>query len=159
MKPTSVAFNCFQHLRASLASSLRSPHLAGRRPLFGLGAACLWVPWLLGSAPAAAAVIFTNDTVITYSDPTYDGQEIVVTNCTVTVDGAHSFLEVRVLNGGILTHTAAPNAVLASNDTTVVYAGLNLVVTNNVEIEIGGAINANGNGYGAGLGWAPGLAS
>ena len=111
---------------------------------------------MLGLVPAAGAVTFTNDTVIGYTNAAYDGQEIVVTNCTVTVDGAHSFLDVHVLNAGILTHTAAPNAVLATNGTNVIYAGLNLVVTNNVEIEIGGAINANGKGYGAGLGLGAG---
>ena len=152
MKPTSLSFRCGHHLCVSLASSLRVPHLTRRRSFVRLGAACLWVPWLLGLAPAAGAATFTQDTVIGYTNLAYDGQEIVVTNCTLTVDGAHGFLSVHVLNGGILTHTAVPSAVPASNFGPPVYGAQNLVVSNNVEVEIGGAIDANGKGYVSGLG-------
>ena len=95
---------------------------------------------------------FTTDTLIAYTNSVFDGQEIVVSNCTVTVDGTHGFLNVRVLSGGVLTHTATTNAVVGTNGGVVVNAGLYLTVTNNVEVEAGGAIDASGRGYGAGLG-------
>src|ERR1035438_3280618 len=52
---------------------------------------------------AATAVTFTNDTALPSYDTNYDGMDIVVTNCTLTVDGAHSFASLQVLNGGNLT--------------------------------------------------------
>jgi hypothetical protein len=121
-----------------------------------LAAVFLWALWLLGLGSAASAVTFTSDTLIAYTNSEYDGQEIVVSNCTVTVDGTHSFLDVHVLSGGVLTHSAAPSAVIATNLGSPVYAGLYLMVTNNVEVEIGGAIDASGRGYGAGLGLGAG---
>src|SRR5690348_14623621 len=35
---------------------------------------------------------FTSDTFIGINNTNYDGQDIVVTNCTLTVDGSHAFL-------------------------------------------------------------------
>ena len=39
----------------------------------------------------SATIVFTNDLVISSGDTNYDGLEIIVTNCTVTVDGTHAF--------------------------------------------------------------------
>ena len=68
---------------------------------------CLGV-WLvvsaLHNAPAPAAV-FTSNTTIGVDDTTYDGADILITNCTVTVDGPHAFNTLQVRNGGTLTHT------------------------------------------------------
>ncbi|MCX6926728.1 MAG: hypothetical protein NT154_26520 [Verrucomicrobia bacterium] len=61
---------------------------------------------------ATPAVTFTNDTAIRLNDTRYDGLDIVVSNCTLTVDGAHSFASLQVLNGGNLTHTYAPGGSL-----------------------------------------------
>ena len=58
------------------------------------------------------AVTFTNDTAISYNNSNYDGADIVVTNCTVTVDGVHSFASLQVLNGGNLTHSFALNGLI-----------------------------------------------
>jgi len=52
-------------------------------------------------------VTFTNNTAISFNDTNYDGLEIVVTNCTLTVDGAHAFAGLRVQPGGVLTHIYA----------------------------------------------------
>ena len=60
----------------------------------------------------ASAVTFTNDTIITFNNTNYDGLDIVVTNCTVTVDGPHSFASLQVLNGGNLTHTLRSERLL-----------------------------------------------
>jgi hypothetical protein len=67
---------------------------------------------LLWPRLTATAVTFTNDTAIPSYDTNYDGTDIVVTNCTLTVDGPHSFASLQVLNGGNLTHTYAPGGVV-----------------------------------------------
>jgi len=58
------------------------------------------------------AAIFTSDTSISYDDHGYDGQGIVISNCTVTVEGLHSFSGVQVQAGGVLTHSYWPNGAL-----------------------------------------------
>jgi hypothetical protein len=62
---------------------------------------------LLLTVSPAAAVTFTNDAVISFNNTNYDSLDIVVTNCTLTVDGTHSFASLQVLNGANLTHTSA----------------------------------------------------
>ena len=57
----------------------------------------------------AGAVTFTNDTAISLNNTNYDGADIVVTNCTLTVDGPHSFASLQVLNGANLTHSISTN--------------------------------------------------
>jgi len=115
MKSAAVVLCPLNHHRASSALSFRLPKPAWPQPLGALAAVFLWALWLLGVGPAASSVTFTTDTLIAYTNSEYDGQEIVVSNCTVTVDGAHSFLDVHVLSGGVLTHSAAPSAVIATN--------------------------------------------
>jgi hypothetical protein len=183
----------------------------------------------LACVPAFATTTFTNDTTIGAGNTNYDGQDIVVTNCTVTVDGPHAFSSVLVAAGGALTHSfypggvisnllsiadesqvlistnpvtllnsnvimgtvsvtdstgtidytnevdyllSSPNGILTELQRTtnssipdgaavlvsyevllaVVPAGLNLSVSGNVQVDAGGAIQADGNGYGGGLG-------
>ncbi|HXP62695.1 MAG TPA: hypothetical protein VN829_19505 [Dongiaceae bacterium] len=199
-----------------------------RRALFAPGIAASLAAWL----PTMAAT-FTNDTHIGLHDTNFDGQDIVVGPCTLTVDGSHAFASLQVLAGGALTHTFSTNGLLndllavtgeqhalsGTNpvllaramviaDTIVVTdlsgstnyhlgtdylaqtnqlgnatlarvagstipdgatvavsyealvplvpTGLNLVVTNGVEVEAGGAINADGRGYGGGYGTGAG---
>jgi len=177
----------------------------------------------------AFATTFTNDTTINANDTNYEGADIVVTNCMVTVDGPHAFSSLLVAGGGVLTHSFSPDGSISNllsvvdesqvlNDTnpvtllnsniittsvlvtdsgsTTIYtngadylltspdgiltqlrrttnstipdgtnvlvsydvflgmlpAGLNLSVTGNVEVAVGGVINANGKGYGGGAG-------
>jgi hypothetical protein len=69
--------------------------------------AALLVPGL-----SAKAVTFTNDTLISSYNTSYDGMDVTVTNCTLTLDGAHSFASLRVLTGGRLTHTFAAGGVV-----------------------------------------------
>ncbi len=184
----------------------------------------------------AFATVFTNNTSIGVGNTNYDGTAIVVTNCTLTVDGPHAFSSVLVAAGGVLTHSFSPSgtvsnllfitnesqvlsgtnlvtllnsnvvtATVAVTDSTgatdytngvdyslsspdgiltqlqrttnssipdgatvlvsydvllgTVPAGLNLSVTNNVEVDAGGAINATGNGYGGGYGTGSGQSS
>src|SRR5215813_10596553 len=106
---------------------------------------------LLSSTPAFAA-IFTTDTSIGVNNTNFDGQDIIVTNATLTVDGYHSFGDVLLLNGAVLTHSFSTNALLDNTPGPPVPAGLFLTVTNNVEVTSGASINANSRGYGAGFG-------
>ncbi len=177
----------------------------------------------------AFATTFTNNTAITVGNTNYDGTDIVITNCTVTVDGPHAFSSVRVASGGVLTHSFSPNGSISNllfvtneaqvltgtnlvtlansnvitttvsvTDVTgvILYAsgldyllsspdgilfqlqrttnsaipsgatvlvnyesllgtlsaGFNLSVAGNVQVDVGGAINADGAGYGGGAG-------
>jgi len=187
------------------------------------------------ASTTALAITFTNNTNISINETNYDGTAIVVSNCTLTVAGPHTFASVEVAAGGVLTHWYAPNGtVVAMNfitneaqvlsstnpvtllnsnvvaDTVVVTdstgatnytngadylllstnnnltalertaassipdgatvlvsygfeltapAGLTLTVSNNVEVDAGGAINANGIGYAGGTGTGAGLSS
>src|SRR6266478_2098070 len=61
---------------------------------------------------AARAATFTNDTAIGITNANYDGQDIIVTNCTLTVDGNHTFANVQLLNGAVLTHSFSTNGLL-----------------------------------------------
>jgi len=67
---------------------------------------------LLVSGLAAGAVTFTNDTAIGVYNTNYDGMDVVVTNCTLTVDGLHSFASLQLLSGANLTHTFSSNGQL-----------------------------------------------
>src|ERR1700690_3633094 len=66
---------------------------------------------LLCALPAGA-ITFTTDTVVSFSNTNFDGENIIITNCTLTVDGLHSFASLQVLNGATLTHSFAPNGLL-----------------------------------------------
>lgn len=61
---------------------------------------------------SADVVTFTNDTLVSFADTNFDGAAIVISNCTVKIDGVHTFESVSVQNGGKLTHTYAPNGLV-----------------------------------------------
>jgi hypothetical protein len=61
------------------------------------------------STVAARATVFTSNTAISALDTSYDGTDIVISNCTVTVDGGHSFNSLLVAAGGVLTHSFLSN--------------------------------------------------
>lgn len=54
---------------------------------------------------SAPATVITSNLAITPIDASYDGADLVISNCTVTVDGAHSFNSLLVGAGGVLTHS------------------------------------------------------
>ena len=106
-------------------------------------------PLVLGIAVALDAPVpilaatFTNDTLIGFSEKTYDGQDIMVGPCMLTVDGPHAFASLLIQAGGILTHSSPTNGFLV---------GLNLVVSNSVRVALGGAISGDGRGDPGGAG-------
>ena len=69
---------------------------------------------ILARLPAFATT-FTNDTTINANDTNYEGADIIVTNCTVTVDGPHAFSSLLVAAGGVLgPHSSSPNGVISN---------------------------------------------
>ena len=60
----------------------------------------------------AAAITLSTDTAISFNNTNYDGQDLSVTNCTVTIDGMHAFNSLQILNGGKVTHSGTANGLL-----------------------------------------------
>jgi hypothetical protein len=98
----------------------------------------------------ALGTLFTSDTAIAPGNTTYDGQDIVVIGCTVTIDGPHTFSDVVIIEDGTITHSPATNNL---------DVGLDLTVSNNIVIEAGSAIDVNGLGYGPGAGPGAGVSA
>jgi hypothetical protein len=63
--------------------------------------------------PARSAV-FTSDASIGFDNTNYEGQDIVVIGCTLTIDGPHAFSDVLVIDNGLLTHSSSSNGLLAN---------------------------------------------
>src|SRR5690348_15623671 len=80
-------------------------------PFSPLSLLVLSFPFLQLTAPSA--ILFTGDTHIGDNDLTFDGMDIVVSNCTVTVDGPHGFASLQILAHGVVTHTFAANGDLS----------------------------------------------
>ena len=78
--------------------------------------------------------VFTSDTLIDSGDTDYEGERIVVSDCTLTINGVHDFSSIHILSGGIITHSAA------SND-------CNLTVTGDMTVDEDGTVDANGKGF------------
>ncbi|HEV2320239.1 MAG TPA: hypothetical protein VGV18_10845, partial [Verrucomicrobiae bacterium] len=60
----------------------------------------------------ASGMVFTENTVIGPQDTNYDGQDIVILDCTVTVDGPHTFSSLVLAANGVLTHSFSANGLL-----------------------------------------------
>src|SRR5215471_11601204 len=99
----------------------------------------------------SSAAVINSDTFIAPTDSTFDGQDIVISNCVLTVDGPHAFLSLRVATGGTLTHLDPTNSTTN--------AGVFLNITNDLEIEPGAFIKADGLGNGSGLGAGAGTSA
>ena len=110
-----------------------------RLPAFLLGALVLCTAHLAGVMPARA-VTFTSNTLILAGDTMYEGNDIVVSNCTLTIDGAHAFNSLTVLGGsGVVTHSAVGSSV-------------NLTIATFLTVGLGAGIDVSGRGYPSGQG-------
>ena len=56
---------------------------------------------------SARCVEFTVDTTIDVNDLTYEGQDVVVNGCTVTIDGRHQFDSLELWNNAVVIHSRA----------------------------------------------------
>jgi hypothetical protein len=90
---------------------------------------------------ATFAAVFTSNTAIGVGDMAYDGQDIVVSNCTLTVNGPHAFTSLLVTSNGVVTHSPAPAGEPANS--------LNLTIGLDATVETGSRINVSALGYGA----------
>ena len=75
----------------------------------------IFLPALLFSlffAVQGRAVVFSSNTNISPLNTSYDGQDIIISNCTVTIDGAHGFTSVAVKSNGTLSHSFSPSGLL-----------------------------------------------
>ncbi len=88
----------------------------------------------------ADSVVFTSNTTIDAGDTSYEGYDVTVRGCTVTINGPHSFASLTVTDTGIVTHSAG--SVL----------GLDLTITGNLTVALGCSISASGCGYGSASG-------
>jgi hypothetical protein len=106
----------------------------------------------LGS-PAFAQTVFTTNTTISDSNFSFDGQDIIIRGCTVTINGAHAFnsiiIEKNGFTAGVLTHGQA-----FSNGSI---EGVHLTVNNNFQINADCSINIAGKGHPSATGPAAGL--
>ena len=108
-----------------------------------LRAFCLLLLWslllLLGgtSLANAASVTFTTNTTIDTNTLTWEGYDVIVHGCTVTINGAHSFQSLTVESNGIVTHAQG------------LVGGMNLTIAGNVTVDNGSGINVNSRGYGS----------
>jgi hypothetical protein len=93
---------------------------------------------ILSSSAPAATVVFTTNVTLTESDTTYDGQDIIVINATVSIDGSHAFNSLLLTNNAVLTHSAC---------TASTAHRLDLLVTNQVIVSTNSRIDVSGKGY------------
>ena len=96
------------------------------------------------TAATAFGFTFTSNTTIGVGDLTYDGQDIAVSNCTLTVNGPHTFNNLSLLDDALLTHTAAPNGEVDNR--------LALTLLGGCVVQAGSRVDVSGRGYAAGAG-------
>jgi len=92
------------------------------------------------SLTGAKAMVFTTNTTIGVGDPTHDGDGIVVSNCTLTVDGVHSFASLLLTDSAVLTHSPAPAGETDNR--------LDLTITGDLTVDATSRVDANAKGYG-----------
>ncbi len=133
---------------ARLGSGTRGPYPLSVPPrLASLAIAVL----SLGAAePLGQPVAFTSNTQIDAGDATYDGRDIVVSGCTLTITGTHSFSSLQAINSATVTHSAA---IAGQPDRRI-----GLTIARDVMIAAGCKVSADGKGYGSGGGLGAGVA-
>ena len=90
------------------------------------------------SLTGANAITFTTSFHIPAGNTTWDGDDIVVQGCTLTVDGPHSFRSLT-LNGAVLNHSPAPNGETNNR--------IQIAVTGDVLVDAVSRVEVSGRGY------------
>ena len=90
------------------------------------------------SLSGANAIIFTTSFHIPAGNTTWDGDDIIVQGCTLTVDGPHSFRSLT-LNGAVLNHSPAPNGETNNR--------IQITVTGDVLVDAVSRVDVLGRGY------------
>ncbi len=106
------------------------------------------------SGAHASAVTFATNSMISAGDATYDGLEIVVQGCTLTVNGLHTFARLTLLDGAVLTHSPC-------GDGTDPALRLDIAVTGDLRIDASSRVDVSGRGYACldGKSYGPGAAT
>ncbi|NIR64256.1 MAG: hypothetical protein GWO10_10900 [candidate division Zixibacteria bacterium] len=73
-------------------------------------------------------------TRISKTDTRFEGRNVVVDGYSIVIDGKHTFQDLIVRNGGVITHTAEQ-------------VGFDLTILGDMMVESGGSINVSGKGY------------
>jgi len=87
---------------------------------------------------ASPVVAISSNTTINASNTSYDSLPITVDACTVTINGAHQFDSLSLINGAKITHSS--NSTAQNNI-------LDLTITNDLTIDETSLIDVNGRGY------------
>ena len=88
---------------------------------------------------ATPAMTLTTNTTLSPGDTTYEGADLVVSNCTLTVNGPHGFASLLLKEGAVLTHSPAPYGEPDHR--------LSLTITNDLTVDATSRIDANARGY------------
>ena len=104
---------------------------------------------LLLFAQAASAITFTQNTTISATDTTYDGQDVVISGATVTIDGAHTFNTLTITANGVVT-TSIETKLEVTAITIQIDTGSSINVVGLGKLPVG-ATGSSGGSYG-GLG-------
>ena len=104
-----------------------------------------FISLLVSVSAWAGTQTFTVDTHIINGDTSFSGEDIIVDNCTLTIDGAHSFNSIILRNNAVLTHSPA---------TAMEEYKLVLTIAESVTVNTGSKIDVSGRGYPAGYTWS-----
>jgi len=88
---------------------------------------------IVASTLTTLAATITSDTTIGFTDLGYEGADVIVTNCTLTVEGSHSFASLQLLNAAKLTQTSSDDGLRYSSVTVSNEAHV-LTATNGVPL-------------------------
>jgi len=103
---------------------------------------CLLGAVLLQAATSGAQpVTISTSTLIDVGNTTYEGKDIIVTGCTLTVNGSHAFNSLQVANAAVVTHS--PAAAGQTNNR------VNLTIAQDALIDSTSGIDASFKGYNA----------
>ena len=94
---------------------------------------------IMAASSSFGTTLFTNNTTIGSANTNYEGADIVVSNCTLILDGPHGFSSLTVNAGGVVTYPffpygAIPSGLYVTNETQVL-DGTNPVTLINPEID------------------------
>ena len=107
-----------------------------------------FISGLLICTTMVQGVTFTSDTLIDTNNFTYDGNDIIVDGCVLTINGQHQFNSLQIINAGVLTHSAATAGQADYK--------IDLTITQDITIATGCFISADSKGYGSNNGLGAG---
>src|SRR5205814_1487541 len=93
-------------------------------------------------ASTASTAVFTTDSLIAADNTNYDGQDIVISNCVLTIDSLHNFASFRIAGTGTLTHSFAPATPIYASVTneTNVLEGTNATALGNPNVLVSSVV-------------------